>query len=374
MHKGSLVPSGQGVPLALSGVQAHSPVVALQVRPLGQLVGVQRHSPVVSSQNEPLGQLVGVHWHCPCALQTEPAGQQMAPQHSWPLGQNSGKHSHSLLASPVQNAPTPGMKSQNWQAKQQTSPQQTSLSSGEVPEVREQQCSSAPHRLAPAGRRQVPRQQVCPPQQSVSARHASPTSALHCPPQQRWPRGQPVTHWPWTVQQPVGQLSASQTHWPFAVQRWPVGQAPQLPPQPSGPHGLPVQSGAQTHCPLSQTCCPLQFWQAPPPRPQTVFAFPCWQVPLLSQQPLGQVCGEQEGVPVHWPSSQLCPGRQPGAHVPPLPQPFGPHSRPAQFGAQHSPSGLQSVAPGRQHSPSQQCPEEPLPHSPLGSGPAATAV
>jgi hypothetical protein len=111
--------------------------------------------------------------------------------------------------------------------------------------------------------------------------------------------------------------------------------------------------------------------------PQPELAVPGWQSVLASQQPVGQVWAVQVGVPVHCPSaSQLCPGRQPGPHVPPLPQPSGPHSRPVQFGAQHNPEGLHSVAPGRQHAPSQQCPEAgpAAAHCPPESGPSATGA
>jgi len=54
-----------------------------------------------------------------------------------------------------------------------------------------------------------------------------------------------------------------ETHWPEALQVWPEGQAPQLPPQASEPQTLPEQSGAheETHWPEA-----LQVWperQAP---------------------------------------------------------------------------------------------------------------
>jgi hypothetical protein len=42
-----------------------------------------------------------------------------------------------------------------------------------------------------------------------------------------------------------------QTHCPLALQVWPVPQVPQLPPQPSVPHTLPLQLGTQVHCPLA---------------------------------------------------------------------------------------------------------------------------
>ncbi len=49
-------------------------------------------------------------------------------------------------------------------------------------------------------------------------------------------------------QQPVqfwGPQLGMVRHWPLALQVWPVGQVPQLPPQPSGPHARSSQSGLQ---------------------------------------------------------------------------------------------------------------------------------
>ena len=137
------------------------------------------------------------------------------------------------------------------------------------------------------------------------------------------------------VQQPWGQEAALQTHRPSTHSRPTPQSVPQVPPQ------NPV--------------------------------VPCRHTPVPSQQPLGQLAAVQ--LARHWPvsSSQSSPAGQ-APHVPSPPQPLGPHCLPAQLGAQHNPSGLHSVAPGSQHSPSQQCPEDSLPHSPLGSGPSATAV
>jgi hypothetical protein len=58
----------------------------------------------------------------------------------------------------------------------------------------------------------------------------------------------PGRHMPAASQQPLGQLSSSQTHWPLS-QRWPASQLPQLPPQPSWPQRRPAQLGVQ-HCAL----------------------------------------------------------------------------------------------------------------------------
>jgi hypothetical protein len=75
-------------------------------------------------------------------------------------------------------------------------------------------------------------------------------------------------------QQPEGQLCASQMHCPRPVQRWPVGHVPQVPPQPSGPQVLPVQSGSQMHWPLRQRSCSAQTWQGAPPLPQALGEVP----------------------------------------------------------------------------------------------------
>ena len=118
---------------------------------------------------------------------------------------------------------------------------------------------------------------------------------IHCPLTQVWPEGQPQTEphtsvvgqhdpfrqvlpeqqslSPLQVPSPLGiqvthvPLDSSQIpeqHWAslvqapaFAMQQvpllhvWPLGQVPQLPPHPSGPHVLPVQFGVQ-HEPLTQ--------------------------------------------------------------------------------------------------------------------------
>jgi hypothetical protein len=94
----------------------------------------------------------------------------------------------------------------------------------------------------------------------------------------------------------------------------------------------------------------LQNWFGPhvvqltPPSPQAAFVLPDRHVPLASQQPVGHVCGPQVGRPWHWPLAlQVWPGKQ-LPQVPPLPQPSGPHCRPVQFGAQHSPPALHWLA------------------------------
>jgi hypothetical protein len=301
--------------------------------------------------------------HCPLQQTSLLSRQQISPQHARP-GQLPGKQGH---PGSVRPAHPPGP--QPSQEKQQVPPQQTSLPST----VREQQWMLSVHPLPPAGRRQVPRQHPCPAQQSVSALHALPKGALHCPEQHCRPLGQlvalqahccwllqtvplgQVTHWappepqtsllvPGTqtpglpgplAQQPSGQLCASQTHRP-ALQPWPAGHEPQLPPQPSGPHALPAQSGVQ-HAWSWQTWPEPQVTQRAPFVPQDSALVPARQTPAFpgpaSQQPVGQLSPVQ----THWPfwhtsppwlqSTQNAPSMPhvsravPGRHVPPMQQP-----------------------------------------------------
>ena len=44
----------------------------------------------------------------------------------------------------------------------------------------------------------------------------------------------------------------------------PEVQVPHDPPQPSGPHSLPLHWGAHAHTPLEQVCVPEQLPQEPP--------------------------------------------------------------------------------------------------------------
>jgi hypothetical protein len=46
-----------------------------------------------------------------------------------------------------------------------------------------------------------------------------------------------------------------------------LAQVPQTPPQPSGPQLLPVQLGAQTHCPLAPQVWPDTQLPQDPPQP-----------------------------------------------------------------------------------------------------------
>jgi hypothetical protein len=136
-------------------------------------------------------------------------------------------------------------------------------------------------------------------------------------------------------QQPSGQLCASQTHRP-ALQPWPAGHAPQLPPQPSGPHALPAHSGVQ-HAWSWQTWPAPQVAQRAPFVPQDSALVPGRQTPSFpgpaSQQPLGQLSTVQTHRPFWHTSPPWLQSTQnspslphasravPGRHVPPLQQP-----------------------------------------------------
>jgi hypothetical protein len=106
--------------------------------------------------------------------------------------------------------------------------------------------------------------------------------------------------------------------------------------------------------------------------PQAARAFPGWQAPLSSQQPLGQFCAEQLDVLWHWPLAlQVVPdGQLSGGHTPVFPQPSSPHSRPAQFGAQHMPEVLLHWLAGAW----QQTPRQQKVLKVFGLGPLLTGV
>jgi hypothetical protein len=128
--------------------------------------------------------------------------------------------------------------------------------------------------VRPTRRQQVPlRQRVSSAgvsQQSASITQPSPTSqqmpSSQTPPQQTWVSG---------LQNAFPQAT---THWPLALQVCPVGQVPQLPPQPLSPHSRPWQFGMQhnpraSHCVVpsgQQVGAPaasrqqIEFWQFGP--------------------------------------------------------------------------------------------------------------
>lgn len=205
------------------------------------------------------------------------------------------------------------------------SPQQTSPSSqhSSMQHARALGQHVAPQQTLPAGQHTDPQHSWLLGQQSAPPQQLSPDA--HLPPV-------PPQVGPWHCPVCASQVSS-------------CGQVPQEPPHPSGPHCLPWQSGVHWHRPPWQTsCAPEQVAQATPLLPQDCSVLPPWHW-LFLQQPFGHVCGPQTGAPSHCPLwvLQVCPVRQ-DPHVPEPPQPSGPHCRPEQFGAQHSPAGLHWLA------------------------------
>jgi len=172
---------------------------------------------------------------------------------------------------------------------------------------------------------------------------------------QRWPVAQPV----WRT---GSQGAAAQV--PTVPHSMPVGQLPQVPPQPSGPQVRPVQ--LRTHATQAPDdvlhICPVGHVPQVPPQPSepqvrpvqsrvheqvpaVLHVCPVGQVPQAPPQPLGpQVRPAQVGVHEQLPTAlQVCPvGQVP--QVPP--QPSGPQGRPAQVGV-HAPQSWSVVVPTR---------------------------
>jgi hypothetical protein len=206
---------------------------------------------------------------------------------------------------------------------------------------------------------QVPWAQIWPGAQVLSQLpqfSGSVWRSVHSSPQQTWPSGQ---HSPTQQASSLGQHASPQQVCPawqhsLPQQTCPEPQAPQLrvPPQPSEmvPHCLTSHVLGVQQAPRWQTWCASgQLTHAFPAVPQDCVVVPGWQAPW-SQQPVGQVCGEQGTVPWHWPVEGLhlaLPGQLP--HVSPLPQPSSPHCRPSQSGVQQFPAGLHWLAASLQH-------------------------
>lgn len=96
----------------------------------------------------------------------------------------------------------------------------------------------------------------------------------------------PVLHTSWL------HVEVPATHWPAVLQVLPLVQVPQLPPQPSSPHDLPLQLGTQaaTHCPAVLHDLPLAQVPQLPPQPSLPHTRPLQlgvQVPPVSSEALG---------------------------------------------------------------------------------------
>ncbi len=166
--------------------------------------------------------------------------------------------------------------------------------------------------------------------------------ALHTqlPPWHAWPAPHgallPHLHWPALQLSAVVVEHATQV-WPSWPHSATVGGITQLLPlqQPSGQ----VTASQPSHTWLTQLLPPLQAAQLPPFFPHAVFIVPAWHTPLPSQQPFGQLVASHTQLPAEqrWPAPQTAP--VPQAQAPlvhrsaPTPQPA--HEVPA---APHAPS------------------------------------
>jgi hypothetical protein len=216
-------------------------------QPVGQLVALHTQEPLTHAS--PAGQLVGVQEHEP-------------PMHSCPVG-------HATQAAPF-----------------------------------------APHCAAVGGvTHDVPLQQ--PVGQSVELQYGTQLCPVHslpalhathaAPPVPQSALAVPGWQLPLVSQQPAGQVVALQPHTPL-MHSAPVAHAMQAaPPTPHSVFNVPatqdvpsqqpvvqfVQSPA--HCWLVHSLPALHATQAAPPLPHFGAAVPGWQVPLASQQPVGQL-------------------------------------------------------------------------------------
>jgi hypothetical protein len=418
-------------PQVLSELGWHVPGVPgpLEQHPAGQLVASQTHRPPAhrcpvghATQIAPLlpqSRFVGGETQRPVAVSQQPFGQLVALQTQSPLTQTvpAGQFTHCSPPAPQvvfelcwQAPKLPGPLVQ--QPLGQLSALQTQFPPTQVVVGGHSSQSSPPApqfwlvfpgvMQGPVAVSQQPLGQLCALQtQTPSALQTVPSGqATHCTPL----RPHAVSKLGWQVpgfpgpleQHPAGQLCAVQRQAvPSSLQTVLGGQRfSQLPPQPSGPQTLPAQVRVQhvpwgrlqtqvrksgqssslrqlpahaagTHAPSTHACCAVHWAHVPPLLPQAPSVFPGRQRPPASQQPSRQL----RRVHRHWPlsSSQVSPAGQ-APQPPSPPQPSGPHARPAQFGAQQSPSGLHWSAPGAQQRPSQQC----VAHRAFGLGPSKT--
>ncbi len=156
------------------------------------------------------------------------------------------------------------------------------------------------HTHSPPTQRWPAEQAAEPPQRQLPPEQLSALSVLQAPQLAplvpHWVTVGGLTHAP-LLQQPVGQLVASQTHAPL-TQRWPVAHAkPEVP---------------QLHFPATHRSAVvgLHDWHAAPPAPHDGYA-PDWHW-LPAQQPLEQLVASHTHV--------LFTQRWPAPHAEPLPQ------------------------------------------------------
>jgi hypothetical protein len=293
-------------------------------------------------------------WHSPLASQQPP--QLAASQTHWP---------------PTHDLPAPQGKCcphWHWPSRQ---PSALAVSQGEqlpppVPHAARDRVTQLPPAQQPSGQLEA-LQTHCPPAQSCPAEQATPDPPQAQPlgpqlsarvglqerhaepapdsPQEGKARGRQVS----ALQQPPGQLSASQTHW-APSHLWPAPQAApephrhpstaQLsalsgahemqaaPPEPhwekvrvrtqpplvQQPWQLEASHGPQT--PSVHSSPPVHASQVFPPVPHRVSSTLVTHCPASSQQPKGQLTESQ----LHWPSMQ----RWPTAQLGPPPHPHSP--------------------------------------------------
>jgi hypothetical protein len=274
------VPGLQQIKGGLQGLQ-HSSLLAPQQRPPrpGPQQQVVPQQPCAASQQVSPQQ--GWSQQTPLQQKCWPSwGQQVSPQQAWSQQISSAQQGWSQQTPPLPAQP-------NASSKQQALPAQP-LADGEQNSVPQAVTRSA----------QTPLKQL-PTQHSLSREQELPfgLSSLWqtwlqqvVPVGHFWHSSPPVPHLSLVVppkqspglpgpslQQPSGIPSSAQkvaSHWQWPLTHRPAKQKPQLPPQPSGPHG-PWHCGTQTHCPFWHVdCTPGQFTHAWPFAPQACSVLP----------------------------------------------------------------------------------------------------
>jgi hypothetical protein len=159
-----------------------------------------------------------------------------------------------------------------------------------------------------------------------------------------------VVHTPVLLQQPFEQDVASHTQLPLSqccpgahAGPFPQEHAPALeqlsvligsqarhadPPTPQAVTDWPLHVGPEQqpvaqfiahplHVPLLQVCPEGQLWHIEPPLPQAIVPFPAWQVPVVSQHPVGHEVPSHTQAPLRhrWPDGQAA--FDPHMHLPP---------------------------------------------------------
>jgi hypothetical protein len=302
--KQQLRPAGQQPAAPQTAPLQHWP--SRQVDPLAQVPQLTiwpqlfRANPQVLPA-QVVARLSGVQ-HVPFSRQTSPAAQQASPQRQSvpnppgivsPTGQ-AATHVPQQRP-PVQQSPSlsqlsPGARHAAWQIRSTHAPEQQSASAWQVFPLVVQQVPLAPQRCVPA-------QQVLAPLGAVQIRSVGQQPS----PMQTDPAGQQV---PPVQARSAGQQLLNPTHRSPAAQQKPTTL---LTPMPQ------VCPAGQQVPPRVQNSFAPHGAHAAPPWPHVVGDCCSWamQLPLLSQQPLGQVVASQgvtQAPSRHaWPSGQAAP-------------------------------------------------------------------